>query len=61
MTDREHGMIGEKECVRDDVPRCLPGQVFFIKQNAHQFRNSQCGVGLRNGLNQVAPRLGKVY
>ena len=54
-------MIGEKECVRDDVPRCLPGQVFFIKQNAHQFRNSQCGVGLRNGLNQVAPRLGKVY
>ena len=31
MTDREHGMISEEEGLRDDLPRCLPGQVFFIK------------------------------
>ena len=47
MTNREYGMISEEESLCDDLPRCLPGQVFLIKQNTHQFRDGQCRVSLR--------------
>lgn len=41
-------MISEEEGLRDDLPRCLPGQVFVINQNPHQLRDGQCGVGLQD-------------
>lgn len=52
MTDRQYGMISEEERLRDDLPRSVPGQIFLIKQNTHQFKDSQCGVSLRNELKQ---------
>ena len=45
-------MISEEEGLRDDLPRCLPGQVFVINQNSHQLRDGQCGVGLQGELKQ---------
>ena len=40
------GVIGEEECVGDDLPGFVPRNLFLIDENTHQFRNSESRVGI---------------
>ena len=39
-------MVGVEEGVGDDVPRCVPGEVFVVDKDTHQFGDSERRVGL---------------
>lgn len=54
-------MVREEEGIRDNPPRRVPGQVFFVKQKTHQLRNGQRRVSLYKDFNTIATVFLKVY
>ena len=39
-------MVGEEECVGDDIPGLVPWNLFLVDKNTHEFRNSESRVGI---------------
>jgi hypothetical protein len=39
-------VIGEEECVGDDLPGFVPRNLLLIDQNTHEFWDSESGVGI---------------
>ena len=39
-------MVGEEEGVDDNIPSGVPRNLLFVKENAHKFRDGECGVGI---------------
>lgn len=47
-THRQHGMIGVKERIGDDLPSRTPRQFFIINKDPHEFRYGESWVRLEN-------------
>ncbi len=43
---RQDGVVCISKGFATDIPSLCPGQVFFIHQDAHQFRNGNGGMGV---------------
>ena len=43
---RKDSVVGEEECVGDDLPGVVPRNLFLIDENTHEFRNSESRVGI---------------
>lgn len=43
---RKDSVVGEEECVSDDVPGIVPRDLLLINKNTHEFRNCESGVGI---------------
>ena len=39
-------VVGEEECVSDDLPGFVPWNLFLIDEDTHEFRDSESGVGI---------------
>ena len=44
----EDGVVSEEECVSNDVPSGVPWEVLLVKKDAHELRDSEGWVGLRD-------------
>lgn len=48
----ENRVVCVEERFGDNLPRVVPGEIFFVNQNTHEFWNGQCGVCLVGALNR---------